>query len=265
MLSYYDCKGHLKYDGRAPKGIDGDVDGVISGRLGTNSIDIRRWKQPPHVALANLQTNDSRAVFALIRTYGVLGKVTRGWTQEVKNLPSAQRLKPEDVFGASDASLAVAGGVSEEQFSLTPMELQKIGGDLRLAWRGDLVSINQIERTVQTEFQFRILSIHRGQPVFATRDLSKFLFLLFLIDYQQGKTKICANAACASPYFVQQRKDQQYCTRRCAVLINVQRFRKKASVQRKRLPAIPAKDISTQKISPRGSFATRLRKSGKVG
>src|SRR5438270_1112826 len=108
------------------------------------------------------------------------------------------------------------------------MELQKISGDLRLAWRGDLASINQIERTVQTELQLRILAIHRGQPVFVTRDLSKFLLLLFLIDYQQGKTKICMNAACASPYFVQERKDQQYCTRRCAVLINVHRYRQRA-------------------------------------
>jgi PAS domain-containing protein len=48
---------------------------------------------------------------------------------------------------------------------------------------------------------------------------------LFLRDCGAKKTRVCVNPDCPAPYFLQTRKGQKFCTHRCAVLVNVRRFR----------------------------------------
>lgn len=37
--------------------------------------------------------------------------------------------------------------------------------------------------------------------------------------------RMCENPDCPTPYFLEARKGQKYCSHKCAVLINVRRFR----------------------------------------
>lgn len=46
---------------------------------------------------------------------------------------------------------------------------------------------------------------------------------------KRQKIKICENPDCPSPQFAQQRRGQKYCTHKCAVLMNVRRFRARLS------------------------------------
>jgi predicted RNA-binding Zn ribbon-like protein len=51
----------------------------------------------------------------------------------------------------------------------------------------------------------------------------------FLMDYKIGRIKVCGNPDCVTPYFVESRKGQEFCSHKCAVLINVRRFRERQS------------------------------------
>ena len=63
----------------------------------------------------------------------------------------------------------------------------------------------------------------------AVLELWNLVRFLFLRDYAAGKTRVCANKDCSSPHFLERREGQKYCTHKCAVLMNVRRFRERES------------------------------------
>ena len=115
--------------------------------------------------------------------------------------------------------------------------IERMQSLLRGAWRGD------------AECQMLVAEGYPGSPVndpvfgginigwssgtsntpnvLRPQDLWSFIRIAFLQDYAAGKTKVCQNPDCPTPYFLQKRKGQNHCCRKCVVLVNVRRFRKR--------------------------------------
>jgi len=55
------------------------------------------------------------------------------------------------------------------------------------------------------------LAFTSGRIEMTPKDLLGTIFLLFLRDHAAGKTAICANPDCHSPYFIRKRRTQKYC------------------------------------------------------
>jgi len=182
------------------------ADGIISGNLGNDPVNTKAWKTPPHVALANLSLNP-QAIASFIRKYGTLG----------------------DIVG-TEGQADTEGSSQSVSFILNPSFVGDMQSILRLAWRADRSALLQIEDVVkQINLQVVPSLVRREEIVVKTSDLWKYLCFAFSIDYIEEKTKTCTNPDCEHPYFVQKRKDQQFCSHRCAVVINVQRYRERQS------------------------------------
>jgi hypothetical protein len=110
-------------------------------------------------------------------------------------------------------------GPRKEQFmygsfhSLAPRYAKQVYSlryDFRRAWRGEQDALEWVRNTLKAEsFTF---STHQRQIVMEPKSLLGTIFLLFLRDYAAGKTAICANPDCHSPYFIRKRRTQKYCT-----------------------------------------------------
>ena len=160
-------------------------------------FDLRRWKEPPHVQLANLPSDANRhldpaALLAFTRRYGV-------------------------VSGRHDAGIRV---VSID-------DVQRFQKYLRDAWEGDEKVFDQMR--VDEMGQLRL---HPRGAEIAVNDLWTLIRVMFLRDWLDGRAKVCGNPDCPAKYFLAVRKGQKFCGHRCAVLINVRRFREE---QRKAL------------------------------
>lgn len=202
-MSYVKVTSILQYRGLNPQSVAVGDDGTISGTLGN---EIKAWKTPPHVALANLSLSP-QAIASFVRRYGVLGDIV-GTVGEA---------------GTKESSQSVG-------FTLSPSFVSEAQRLLRLAWRGDRSALLQVEDVVkQINLQVAPSLVRREQIAFETSDLWRYLCFAFSIDYIDGKTKTCTNLDCEHPYFVQKRKDQQFCSHRCAVVINVKRYRNRQS------------------------------------
>lgn len=177
---------------------------------GAELFDLLRWKEPPHVALANLRP-DAKALSAFTRRYGV---------------------------------------VSDRQSSglrfVTPSDVGRFRDYLQLAWRGDEKVIEQMLVDVRASLQVRSTGVE-----VAVEDLWTLARLTFLQDKLAGRTQVCAAANtlyCPAPYFLAARKGQTFCSHRCAVLINVRRFRERES---QRLAPTKDKDTAPKKHATR--------------
>jgi hypothetical protein len=87
---------------------------------------------------------------------------------------------------------------------------------LRMAWRGDRTMFALMEQAIRRG-EFLVASPVRRDDLLTTRDLWSFICYILLLDYEQCRTRICGFRDCPTPYFVKQRKDQEYCSHRCAV------------------------------------------------
>jgi hypothetical protein len=147
-------------------------------------FDLRRWKEPPHLALANLRP-DTPAVLAFTRRYGVVW--FRGWADPMWVLP-ANMIRLRDF--------------------------------LRQGWEGKKDVLGRMWADIEVRM--------RGEPTgveIVVEDLWTLIRLTFLQDWVSGRPKVCGNPECPAPYFLAVRKGQKYCSHKCAVLINVRRFR----------------------------------------
>jgi hypothetical protein len=208
MTSYYDIAGHIRYYGHLPTGVEkteeavfGDVPSGIWGksvltvdwsalletaRPSGQSFDLGSRKEAVHEALANMALGvNSLYVF------------TKRW-------------------GFLDGDLDTKSGLLQTR----PQHVEQFQNLLQRAWRGQGDAISEIAKDVVARIDIGSTGID-----IAVVDLRNLVRLLFMRDHVAGRTKICANDDCRSPYFIQQRRGQKYCTHKCAVLINVRRFR----------------------------------------
>jgi hypothetical protein len=209
-MKSYSVRGTVGYVGYLP----GKVfvrDGKISGELSERRADIGTWYAPPHVELANMHLPAaSKVMIGFFRQHGALNvnsSYRDGWVSK-PGIPPSEMVNiryPKPV---------------NQDFVMTIQELAEAQTVLRLAWHGDRTMLLELEQSIKRG-EFLVASpISDEQDVLTTRDLWGFICYVFLLDYRDGKAKICAFRDCSTPYFVKVRTDQTYCSHRCAVKDN---------------------------------------------
>lgn len=201
----------------------------VRGELAASQVNPARWPDPPHVCLANLgvraPTNPCplEEVFLFTKRYGLLGSGEGGldvWLEE-----------DERKF---DGKLVL--------FTAVFQDVQEL---LRNAWRGDEDAITTVSKEVRMEIYSQ-----EGKAEVVTPDLWAFICALFIRDHAEGRLKVCRNPDCPAPYFVAVRRGKSFCSHRCAVLMNVRRFRERQKARRRRkkkVRAQPRKRRRTQR------------------
>ena len=208
MKSYYATQARIRYYGRLPNDIRKGSDEVSGtgkysvwgeGALQADweaylesasdqPFNLAGRNEPAHVAFANMNL-DLDSLHAFGRKWGF-----------------------------------VAGDVDPEtgRWITRPRDVGPFHRLLQRAWRGEPGALKAIAKNLKSRVDVSTSGID-----IAIVDLMSLIRLMFLRDYAAGRAKVCENPACLSPYFLQQRKGQQYCTHQCAVLINVRRFRQR--------------------------------------
>lgn len=167
---------------------------TLGGHPGGAPFDVSRWKDAPHIALANLR-DDPKAVLQFTRTYGVLaGKRKTVSVREVLNYRDFLRRAWE--------------------------------GDGELNWIGPynffaLPSVKDIWLIAQPTGM--IITVNALWPL---------IQFLFSRDWAEKRIRKCENPDCAVPYFRAVRRGQKYCSQKCAVLINVHHFREREAARK---------------------------------
>ncbi len=218
MKSYYAFAGTIRYYGLLPKeieivpaGAELGTPGDLRGTLGPERADSSRWKEPPHLVLANLTDPSPREVESFIRRYGPLA-------------------------GRSTALMAVDGA---PQFYENVAKFKLFQRGLQEAWRENAEAIAKVRSHLDSGKErydvrlkqwvggrSKIWLSAEGESIEAhLTELVPFMCLLFLRDRATEDTGVCENPDCPAPYFLRDRKGQQFCTHKCAVLINVRKFR----------------------------------------
>jgi hypothetical protein len=162
----------------------------------TRPVDVSRWADPPHVALANLR-DEPEAVLRFTRTYGLLVRPKR-----------------------KAASIPIS-------------EVLRIRDRLRYAWDksvdlGDSF-ITSIKTTVTVWPHVRGL---RAGLAIRVEELGQLIGMMYTRDLWEGRARKCESADCPAPYFRAVRRGQKFCSQRCAVLINVRRFREREGARK---------------------------------
>lgn len=184
----------FRYNGQLPEVTQVKVGHVI-GALGQERVGVRRWKEHPHLLLANLPTGDTRPS-------GMAKKPVSGLPDE----------KAMEEFVRTHGVLW--GKVNEDtgRFDEDTVHFADAQDTLRKAWTEDSKAIQEIKDQLETALEVRP-SVRAGGIEFATENLWSFLCLLFLRDNAAGRTKVCANPDCTAPYYLAKRKDQRFCAR----------------------------------------------------
>jgi hypothetical protein len=177
-------------DGKKPT----HLDVIVNTPRAVQAFDFSSWKDAPHVALANLR-DEPEAVLRFTRTYGVL---TRNYKGE------SIVLSVQDVLALRDV--------------------------LRDAWEGrtysPLLTTVDMKTTLLIGPLIAQAKLNAGIQI-QVKNLATLISLLFAQDYSEGRLKKCANPDCSAPYFRAVRRGQKFCSNRCAVLINVRKFRQR--------------------------------------
>jgi hypothetical protein len=208
VQSYYATIARIRYYGQMPEKVEKYDDAVcVSGieskvfgkdvltaywpasldTAGLQPVNLSHKKEPAHEALANM-TLDLDSLCAFTKRWGLL-----------------------------DADTDDKGRLCTRVTQVKPFR-----GVLQRAWRGEPGALTKMAKDVTARVDVRATGID-----IAVVDLWNLIRLLFLRDHEAGRTKVCSNPDCHSPYFLQQRRGQRYCTHKCAVLMNVRRFRKR--------------------------------------
>lgn len=194
MFRYYAIRAEIGYYSNPPARAEVEKGGVVveDGPPAQTAFSVGRWREPPHVGLANLR-DDPQALLAFTRRYGV---VSAGRASGVRFVALRDELRFRDY--------------------------------LRKAWEGNKQALDQMRVDVSA----RLRTEPSGLEIEIT-DLWTLIRLLFLQDNLSGRTKVCRSPQCPAPYFLAARKGQKFCSHKCAVLINVQKFRERQAKPRK--------------------------------
>jgi hypothetical protein len=207
-MQAYSVHGTIGYAGFLPDRVI-VRDREISGVLGKQQADISTWRTAPHVELANMRLPASpKVLIGFFRRYGALDA-------SVNYIENISSMGPPDIPASEMLNLGHAKLVKQD-FSITVQALVEAQATLRMAWRGDRTMFVPMEQAIKRG-EFLVASPVRRDDLLTTRDLWSFICYIFLLDHEQDKARICEFRDCSTPYFVKQRKDQEYCSHRCAV------------------------------------------------
>ena len=214
MRSHYDVCAAIRYYGQLPNSVRIESGQVICppppklvAGLGIGSFPIAEvpgfvtlgdikpfplsgWKEPPHVALANLRADltDSGPVRKFTKEYGYLAGIESAGSWRV------------DLVGLVDFQ-----------------------NQVRDAWRGNAYALQLGLRGASDVF----FSVGPKQNELSIGSLRTLIEVVTLQDCAGERLGLCANTDCPAPFFLKVRKGQNFCSHRCAVLINVRRFRER--------------------------------------
>ena len=149
-------------------------------------FEFSRWKEEPHVALANLR-DDPAETWRFTCTYGVLAREYRG---EARTIPVA------DVFAFRD-------------------ELRQVWGDH---------DERAVSKWLSDDVKGALWVRHFGTEI-VVENLWTLIRLMFMRDYRDERLTKCARPDCVRPYFLAVRKSHKFCSHHCAVLATTRRFR----------------------------------------
>jgi hypothetical protein len=216
MKYHYDIQSDIRYYGLIPKDVrseGGQITGsvpLIQVGAGMQSVsekpfDYRRWKEPPHVVLANLRLDDLGAVTKFTREYGyVAGKARDNRYQvDLERLAEQQeRVRDAWIGFGHENDLAIELMLPSDHLSL------------HIAANGGEIAVNHLWTLIQ---------------------------ILLLRDIAEERTELCASPDCPARYFLPARKGQKFCSHRCSVLVSVRRLRARQKKAMKLLEAAERK------------------------
>lgn len=172
------------------------------------------WPEPPHVYFANM--NPTVDIGAFQRIYGPLlhSPVSPSAFEIVK----AQEILQKAWRGDEPSLHAVIEGSPVLSDPTKPAELPRIGAHVNFIW----THVFRLEDPPNHKIDISI----QGMTIHAS-DVWSFMRLAFMRDYSTGQTKVCANPDCKTPFFLQSKKGQQFCSHSCASITGVRRWRAK--------------------------------------
>jgi hypothetical protein len=181
--------------------------GKILGTVGGDLVDPRRWKDPPHVALANLNLTDVKAVRMFTEVYGPLEDDVEAGEQFEVDLEEA------DYLGG-------IGGMKERVID---------------AWRSSDAKRLWVPRGGENSDRYDLPMMWGGRALeLRPAGCWTFLRLLATRDIENGDARICRNPKCKElPYFVAGRNNQTFCSHPCANVVMQRNFKKRWRKRRK--------------------------------
>lgn len=190
MSAYYAMTGTIRYYRNLPVLVEAQNERIMvqEAAPAEEPFNLRGWKEPPHVALANLRP-DTDAVAAFTPRYGVLS-----WYQGQPGIVTAR-----DVVRFRDA--------------------------LRQAWEGNKNVLAQM--WVDLRARLRVEPTGLEIVVEDLWTLIRLMFLRDWVERRASLCAACSDEECPTPYFLAVRKGQKFCSDLCAVRINVRRFRER--------------------------------------
>ena len=192
----------------------------LTGGTSSLPVDPRRWKDPPHVALANLG-------YASDRRGGVASEKDIVWFTE--------RYGPLGVEGGADTA-----ALGEEPFWTKLEVFRWFQRNLREAWRKPDASLflNPPGQDAKGMLGYDLMRItceaKNGRLELRPMTCADYISILLTRDLAAGCAKVCQNPKCVSPYFVAKRRDAKFCSHPCAVLVNVIKFRQRQRCKRRK-------------------------------
>lgn len=185
---------------------------MLRGELKPGFVDISGLGAP-HVAFANL------------------AGFSKFWAEYRKD--PAQVIEPKELEGFIQTHGVLRAKVKEgDRFHIDSDVVSEAQHVLRKAWRGDTAAIKQLESEA---LDFRAhLSVQAGGIELVTTDLWTYMRFLFLHDLATGRARQCERQHCATPFFVQKRKGQRYCSIECGTLVAVRNFRDRAARKKRK-------------------------------
>lgn len=214
-MQTYSFDGDVVFWGRFPEHV------AITGTCVAGTLtqqDRPPWKMPPHLALANALL-EPKAVSAFTKTYGPIAG-TKDHVSDERHAAVGEDGKAHPIGDNEelriDKALTFGYPEVEQSFSFDFHEFEARRNFIRLAWRGDLSSM----RSEMLNARFQVVPGMVKKKALRTRVLWDFICVLFLIDYDADRIRVCANRQCAAPYFLRGRTDQECCSPQCAVARN---------------------------------------------
>ncbi|MGA2743895.1 MAG: hypothetical protein ABSE44_04290, partial [Candidatus Sulfotelmatobacter sp.] len=210
--------------------------GIVTGKL--SNVQVKQ-AEPPHIALAKTSLTQG-SISAFTKRYGPIADPSRAFA------PGLRRIKGGAFHPVThDAALAVspqnllslgADSAVSETFTFSINEFAEKKDRLLLAWRGDRLAIEVLRQSISiADFRVSFFNSRGGMKNVSlrTNSLWDYICLLFLIDHDAGKARVCANPKCVTPYFLQGRADNNFCRHGCAVTAgNIRRAEEKRKERR---------------------------------
>jgi hypothetical protein len=215
---YYEISAEIRPGWTLPRtarvvGID------VDGELGSAVPDPNAWDAtPPHVIFANLGYAKKQPVSRATTTYRLDGLASAAEASDF--------IKRYGVVGDASEERHLEPG---DGFRVSILLFSSLQENFRHRWKSGF------PRGAGYADDY-VLELTRGASrLFELRPADLITCMRFLLarDLEQKLARFCENPSCAAPYFVAERSDQKYCTRKCANLVMQHRWRKK---QRRKKP-----------------------------